>query len=138
MNDMLRPHLDDFATIYLDDILVFSRSQEEHAEHVRIILQILREHNFKAKRKKCVFNMARVTYLGHVIDSDGVHMDPAKVEAVANWPTPTSGADLRPFLGLAGYMRRYIKGFAKITSCLQELTKLNTKWSWTSEHQKQF
>ena len=105
---------------------------------MRIILQILREHNFKAKRNKCEFDMARVTYLGHVIDSDGVHMDPAKVEAVANWPTPTSGADLRRFLGLAGYMRRYIKGFAKTTSCLHELTKLSTKWSWTSEHQKQF
>lgn len=120
MNDMLRPYLDDFVT-------VFSKSEVEHLKHVCAILELLRMHKFQAKRKKCEFGMSRVTYLGHIIDGDGVHMDPVKVESVANWPQPKTVKQLRSFLGMAGYFRRFIKGFAKIANCLHELTKASTR-----------
>ena len=138
MDDMLRPHLDVFTTVYLDDILILSKTFEEHMEHLDKILTLLSEHKFHVKQKKCKFGLTRITSLGHIIDRDGIHMDPSKVEAVREWPTPNKVRKLRGFLGLAGYFRRFIQAFAAIASPLIELTKEDTPWQWTSEHQEAF
>ena len=139
MDDMLRPHLDVFTTVYLDDILIFSNTFEEHMEHLDKVLTLLSEHKFHVKQKRCDFGLTRITFLGHVIDRDGIHMDPCKVEAVREWPTPNKVRKLRGFLlGLADYFRRFIQAFAAIASPLIELTKEDTPWQWTSEHQEAF
>ena len=138
MNNVLRPYLDKFVVVYLDDILVYSRDLSEHREHLRLVLGLLRQHKLHVKRSKCEFAMERVSYLGHVIDTSGVHMDPAKVDAVQAWPTPRNVKDVRSFVGLAGYYRRFIKGFSAISAPLHELTKQNVAWDWSSAHDRAF
>ena len=97
--------------LFIDDILIYSRSKEEHAEHLKAILTLLREEKLYAKFSKCDFWIEKVQFLEHVIDSKGIHVDPAKIEAVKNWASPTSPTEIRQFLGLAGYYRRFIEGF---------------------------
>ena len=108
--------------VFIDDILIYSRNEEEHAQHLRTILELLREEKLYAKFSKCDFWIKKVQFLGHVIDSKGIHVDPAKIEAVKNWTSPTSPTEIRQFLGLAGYYRRFIEGFSKIAKPLTELT----------------
>ena len=109
MNRVCKPYLDKFVIVFIDDILIYSRSKEEHAEHLKTLLELLKEEKLYAKFSKCDFWIEKVQFLGHVIDSRGIHVDPAKVEAVRNWASPTSPTEIRQFLGLAGYYRRFIK-----------------------------
>ena len=103
MNSIYRPYLDKFVVVFIDDILIYSKTKEEHEEHLRISLQILRENKLYAKLSKCEFWLEEVSFLGHVVTKDGIAVDPSKVEAVLRWERPTSVTEIRSFLGLAGY-----------------------------------
>ncbi|GJY10173.1 putative reverse transcriptase domain-containing protein [Tanacetum coccineum] len=109
MNRVCKPYLDKFVIVFIDDILIYSRNEEEHANHLRIILELLRKEKLYAKFSKCDFWIRIVQFLGHLIDNQGLHVDPAKIEAVKNWTSPTTPIEIRQFLGLAGYYQRFIK-----------------------------
>ncbi|GJV33666.1 putative reverse transcriptase domain-containing protein [Tanacetum coccineum] len=128
MNRVCKPYLDKFVIVFIDDILIYSRNIEEHANHLRIILELLKKEKLYAKFSKCDFWIHIVQFLGHLIDSQGLHVDPAKIEAVKNWASPTTPTEIRQFLGLAGYYRRFIKDFSKIAKSLTELTQKNKKY----------
>ena len=114
MNRIFKPFLDMFVVVFIDDILVYSRSKEAHEGHLRIVLHVLRDEKLYAKFSKCEFWLREVAFLGHVVSGEGVKVDPKKTEAVKNWPRPLSYSDIRSFLGLAGYYRRFVEGFASI------------------------
>ncbi|GJY40733.1 putative reverse transcriptase domain-containing protein [Tanacetum coccineum] len=130
MNRMCKPYLDKFVIVFIDDILIHSRNKEEHANHLRIILELLKKEKLYAKFSKCDFWIQIVQILGHLIDSQGLHIDPAKIEAIKNWTSPTTPTEIRQFLGLAGYYRRFIKDFSKIAKSMTELTQKNKKYIW--------
>ena len=111
MNRVFRPYLDRFVIVFIDDILVYSRSELEYKRHLGLVLQTLRQHQLCAKFSKCEFWLSRVGFLGHVVSPDGISVDPHKVEAVAKWEEPTTVTKVRIFLGLTGYYRRFIEGF---------------------------
>jgi hypothetical protein len=138
MNRVFHEYLDSFVIVFIDDILVYSKIQEEHEEHLRIVLQILRDRKLFAKLKKCEFWMDRVVFLGHVISRDGITVDPSKIEAVVNWVRPTNVSEVRSFLGLAGYYRRFVEGFSRIATPLTRLTQKNAKFEWTDECERSF
>ncbi|XP_071939113.1 uncharacterized protein [Coffea arabica] len=119
-----------FVVVFIDDILVYSRSREEHEQHLRIVLQTLREHQLFAKFSKCEFWLEEVAFLGHIISKDGLAVDPAKVKVVAKWKRPENPTEVRSFLGLAGYYRRFIKNFSRIAGPLTNLTKKQGKYIW--------
>ncbi|GKA13302.1 putative reverse transcriptase domain-containing protein [Tanacetum coccineum] len=138
MNRVCKPYLDKFVIVFIDDILIYSRNKEEHADHLRIILELLRKEKLYAKFSKCEFWISIVQFLGHLIDSQGLHVDPAKIEAVKNWASPTTPTEIRQFLGLAGYYRRFIKDFSKIAKSLTELTQKNKKYIWGKDQETAF
>ncbi|GKC61303.1 reverse transcriptase domain-containing protein [Tanacetum coccineum] len=138
MNRVCKPYLDEFVIVFIDDILIYSRNKEEHADHLRIILELLRKEKLYAKFSKCDFWISIVQFLGHLIDSQGLHVDPAKIEAVKNWASPTTPTEIRQFLGLAGYYRRFIEGFSKIAKPLTELTQKNKKYIWGEDQESAF
>ncbi|XP_050881245.1 uncharacterized protein LOC127084776 isoform X1 [Lathyrus oleraceus] len=123
MNRIFHPYLDKFVVVFIDDILVYSKSEEEHAEHLRVVLGVLREKKLFAKLSKCEFWLGEVSFLGHVISRGGVAVDPSKIEAVSKWEAPKSVAEIRSFLGLAGYYRKFIEGFSKLALPLTMLTR---------------
>ncbi|GKA91062.1 putative reverse transcriptase domain-containing protein [Tanacetum coccineum] len=138
MNRVCKPYLDKFVIVFIDDILIYSRNEEEHANHLRIILELLRKEKLYAKFSKCDFWIRMVQFLGHLIDSQGLHVDPAKIEAVKNWASPTTPTEVRQFLGLAGYYRRFIQGFSKIAKPLTKLTQKNKKYIWEKDQETAF
>ncbi|GJW30354.1 putative reverse transcriptase domain-containing protein [Tanacetum coccineum] len=138
MNRVCKPYLDKFVIVFIDDILIYSRNKEEHANHLRIILELLRKEKLYAKFSKCDFWIRIVQFLGHLIDSQGLHVDPAKIEAVKNWTSPTTPTEVRQFLGLAGYYRRFIEGFSKIAKPLTKLTQKNKNYTWGEEQESAF
>ena len=113
-----------------NDILVYSKTEEEHVEHLKTVLQVLREKKLYAKLSKCEFWLKEVSFLGHVISGDGIAVDPSKVEAVSQWETPKSVTEIRSFLGLAGYYRRFIEGFSKLALPLTQLTCKGKSFVW--------
>ncbi|GJX88857.1 reverse transcriptase domain-containing protein [Tanacetum coccineum] len=138
MNRVCKPYLDKFVIVFIDDIIIYSRNKEEHADRLRIILELLKKEKLYAKFSKCDFWISIVQFLGHVIDSQGIHVDPAKIEAVKNWASPTTPTEVRQFLGLAGYYRRFIEGFLKIAKSLTELTQKNKKYIWGENQESAF
>ncbi|GJZ77550.1 putative reverse transcriptase domain-containing protein [Tanacetum coccineum] len=138
MNRVYKPYLNKFIILFIDDILIYSRNKEEHANHLRIILELLKKEKLYAKFSKCDFWIRIVQFLGHLIDSQGLHVDPAKIEAVKNWTSPTTPTEIRQFLGLAGYYRRFIKDFSKIAKSLTELTQKNKKYIWGKDQESAF
>jgi hypothetical protein len=123
MNQIFQKYLNKFVLIYLDDILIFSKTPQEHLQHIRQVLHIIRKNNLSLKAKKCHFFQSEVKFLGHVISKDGIKPDPEKVQAVQDWVEPSSQTQVRAFLGLTTYFKRFIKGYAKIAAPLMELTK---------------
>ncbi|KAJ9512039.1 hypothetical protein QJQ45_004614 [Haematococcus lacustris] len=138
MNDIFRPHLDQFVLVYLDDILIYSRSEAEHLEHLRTVLGLLRQHQLYANLSKCAFFLPSMDFLGHIISADGIHPDPAKIRAMVEWPVPRNLNDLRSFLGSANYYRRLIHHHAHLILPLTNLLKAETPWSWGPEQQEAF
>ncbi|GKA82752.1 putative nucleotidyltransferase, ribonuclease H [Tanacetum coccineum] len=138
MNRVCKPYLDKFVIVFIDDILIYSRNEKEHEEHLKTILEMLKKEELYAKFSKCEFWINTVKFLGHVIDSSGIHVDPAKIEAVKNWASPTTPSEIRQFLGLAGYYRRFIEGFSKIAKPMTELTQKNQKFDWGEEQEEAF
>lgn len=138
MNDIFRQHLDTFVLVYLDDILVYSKNEEDHARHLRIVFDILRKHKLYVKMSKCAFGQTSLPFLGHLVGKDGISVDPSKVEAVKDWPTPANCHDIRCFLGLANYYRRFVKSFSHIASPLTNLLGKKTTFQWTSTEQQAF
>ncbi|GJR89612.1 putative reverse transcriptase domain-containing protein [Tanacetum coccineum] len=123
MNRVCRPYLDKFVIVFIDDILIYFKTQEEHVEHLRLVLELLKKEKLYAKFSKCEFWLREVQFLGHVINGNGVHVDPSKIEAVKNWKSPRTLTEVRSFLELAGYYRRFIKNFSKIAKPLTILTQ---------------
>ncbi|GKE21652.1 putative reverse transcriptase domain-containing protein, partial [Tanacetum coccineum] len=135
MNRVCKPYLDKFVIVFIDDILIYSCNEEEHANHLRIILELLKKEKLYAKFSTCDFWIHIVQFLRHLIDSQGLHVDPAKIEAVKNWASPTTPMEVRQFFGLAGYYRRFIKDFSKIAKSLTELTQKNKKYIWGEDQE---
>ncbi|GJY38703.1 putative reverse transcriptase domain-containing protein [Tanacetum coccineum] len=138
MNGVCKPYLDKFVIVFIDDILIYSRNEKEHEEHLKIILELLKKEELYAKFSMCEFWINTVKFLGYVIDSSGIHVDPAKIEAVKNWASPTTPSEIRQFLGLAGYYRRFIKGLSKIAKPMTELKQKDKKFDWGEEQESAF
>ena len=130
--------LDKFVVVFIDNILIFSKIEEEHAKHLRLVLQKLREHKLYAKRSKCEFWLNEVSFLGHVVSNGGIAVDPGKVKDVLNWKPPTDVGQIRSFLGLAGYYRRFIEGFSKLAKPMIALLEKNAKFVWSEKCQANF
>ncbi|GJT99174.1 putative reverse transcriptase domain-containing protein [Tanacetum coccineum] len=138
MNRVCKPYLDKFVIVFIDDILIYSKNKEEHEEHLKLILELLKKEELYAKFSKCEFWILKVQFLGHVIDSKGIHVDPAKIESVKDWASPKSATEIRQFLGLAGYYRRFIEGFSKIAKPMTKLTQKNVKFDWGEKEEAAF
>ena len=138
MNDILRPYLDQFVIVYLDDISIYSKTKEEHLEHLDEVLTILEQHRLFVGLDKCSFGVQEMEFLGHVVGTDGVKVDPKKVQAVKDWPTPKDVKEVRSFLGLTGYFRRFIRHYAHKALPLTNLTKKETRWHWGTAEQEAF
>ena len=138
MNRVLAPYLDRFCVVYLDDILIFSRSPEEHATHLRLVLQALEENELYAGLDKCTFGQKEVEFLGHIVGAGVLRPDPAKLAAVRDWPTPRNVRDVRSFLGLTSYYRRFVRGYAQMALPLNELTRHDYPWRWREEEEAAF
>jgi hypothetical protein len=138
MNKVFMEYLDKFVVVFIDDILVFSRSEEEHEEHLRLVLQKLCEHQLYAKFSKCAFWLKEVSFLGYIITDGGIAVDPSKVRDVLNWSPPKNVLEIRSFLGLAGYYRRFIEGFSKIVKPLTTLLEKGKEFKWDEKCQASF
>jgi hypothetical protein len=138
MQQVFRPYLDQFVIVFLDDILIYSRTWEEHREHVRTVLQLLRQHQLYAKASKCEFFRQKIGFLGHVVDTNGIHMEPDKVKAIQEWPVPRNVHDIRSFLGLAGYYRKFVRSFSRLSSPLSELLQKDKPFEWSPVQQQAF
>ncbi|XP_071739972.1 uncharacterized mitochondrial protein AtMg00860-like [Rutidosis leptorrhynchoides] len=138
MNRVCKPYLDKFIIVFIDDILIYSKNKEEHEQHLRLVLQLLEKEQLYAKFSKCGFWLDSVQFLGHVVNSEGIHVDPTKIEAIKNWEVPKNPSQIRQFLGLAGYYRRFIQNFSKIARPLTVLTHKDKKFEWSSAQESAF
>ncbi|GJV09375.1 putative reverse transcriptase domain-containing protein [Tanacetum coccineum] len=138
MNRVCKPYLDKFVIVFIDDILIYSKDEREHEEHLKAILELLKEEKLYAKFSKCEFWIPKVQFLGHVIDSRGIHVDPAKIESIKDWASPKTPTEIRQFLGLAGYYRRFIEGFSKIAKSMTKLTQKGIKFDWGEKEEDAF
>ncbi|GKF02390.1 putative reverse transcriptase domain-containing protein, partial [Tanacetum coccineum] len=125
-----KPYLDKFVIVFIDDIQIYLKSKQEHEEHLKLILELLKKEELYAKFSKCEFWIPKVQFLGHVIDSKGIHVDPVKIESIKDWASPKTATEIRQFLGLAGYYRRFIEGFSNIAKSMTKLTQKKVKFDW--------
>ena len=130
MNSVFMPEIDRFVVVFIDDILVYSKNEEDHAKHLHVVLQRLRDHRLYAKFSKCKFWLDSVKFLGYTASSKGISVDPGKVQEVMDWKPPTSVHQIRSFLGLAGYYRCFIPDFSRIAKPMTELLKKAVKFVW--------
>jgi hypothetical protein len=138
MNKVFMEYLNKFMVVFIDGILVYSRSEEEHEEHLRLVLMKLQDHRLYVKLSKCEFWLKQVDFLGQVISKGGISMDQSKIQDVLSWNAPTSVDNIQSFLGLAGYYQRFIKGFSKITKPMTELLEKDKKFKWTPAYEASF
>ena len=138
INDSLREYLDQFCSAYLDDILIYSRTKEEHITHVKKVLERLRSAGLFAKLSKCEFFVTETKFLGLIVGRDGFKMDPEKVKTILEWKTPRSATDVLRFNGFCNFYRRFIRDYSKIVTPLINLTKKNTPFNWTRSYEDAF
>jgi hypothetical protein len=138
MNKVFMKFLDKFVVVFIDDILVYSKTEEGHAEHLRLVLGTLREHQLYAKFSKCEFWLKKVGFLGHVISAGGVSIDPSKIISSMERKAPINPTELRAFLGLASYYRKFVEGFSSIACLLTQLLKKDKKFEWTEKCKQSF
>ncbi|GJZ84265.1 putative reverse transcriptase domain-containing protein [Tanacetum coccineum] len=138
LNKLILPYLDKFVIVFIDDFLIYSKNKQEHEEHLKLILELLKKEELYAKFSKCEFWIPKVQFLGHVIDSEGIHVDPAKIESIKDWTSPKSPTEIRQFLGLAGYYQRFIEGFLKIAKPMTKLTQKKVKCVWGYKQEETF
>ncbi|KAL0551242.1 hypothetical protein IC582_010328 [Cucumis melo] len=138
MNRVFREFLDTFVIVFIDDILIYSKTEAEHEEHLRMVLQTLRDNKLYAKFSKCEFWLKQVSFLGHVVSKAGVSVDPAKIEAVTGWTRPSTVSEVRSFLGLAGYYRRFVENFSRIATPLTQLTRKGAPFVWSKACEDSF
>ncbi|XP_040374086.1 uncharacterized protein LOC121052704 [Rosa chinensis] len=137
-NRVFCPYLDRFVIVFIDDILVYSESDELHIKHLKLVLRTLREAKLYAKLSKCEFWLNSIGFLGHVVSVEGISVDPQKVEAVLNWERPTTVTEIRSFLGLAGYYRRFVQDFSRLAAPLTKLTRKGAKFFWSEDCEQSF
>jgi hypothetical protein len=130
MNNIFSQYLNKFVVVFIDDILVYSKTEEEHDEHLRIVLQTLRKHKLYRKFDKCDFYQKEIQYLGHVISAKRIVVDTERIKCIKEWPIPKDVADIWSFMGITGYYRRFIEGFSKISYPIMSLQKKGTKFNW--------
>ncbi|GJU48202.1 putative reverse transcriptase domain-containing protein [Tanacetum coccineum] len=138
MNRVCKPYLDKFVIVFIDDILIYSKNKQEHEGHLKLILELLKKEELYAKFSKCEFWIPKVQFLGHVIDSQGIHVDPSKIESIKDWASPKSPTEIHQFLGLAGYYRRFIEGFSKIAKPMTKLTQKKVVFIWGDKQEAAF
>ncbi|GBG85619.1 hypothetical protein CBR_g40347 [Chara braunii] len=138
MNRIFHDYLDKFVIVYLDDILIFSKTVEEHVAHLDKVLSLLQQHKFKINGEKCEFGRTRVLYLGHEISAEGLKPDNAKVANIRDWPRPQSVTEIGSFLGMTDYYRTFVKNYSIVASPLTDLTRLDTPWEWTDKCEAAF
>ncbi|KAL0541199.1 hypothetical protein IC582_021238 [Cucumis melo] len=138
MNRVFREFLDTFVIVFIDDILIYSKTEAEHEEHLRMVLQTLRDNKLYAKFSKCEFWLKQVSFLGHVVSKAGVSVDPAKIEVVTGWTRPSTVSEVRSFLGLAGYYRRFVENFSRIATPLTQLTRKGAPFVWSKACEDSF
>ncbi|XP_042497656.1 uncharacterized mitochondrial protein AtMg00860-like [Macadamia integrifolia] len=138
MNRVFHDMLDQYVIVFIDAILIYSKSKEDHANHLRSVLQRLREKQLDAKFSKCEFWSSQVNFLGHIVSARGIEVDPGKVKAVLDWESPKNVSEIRSFLGLAGYYRRFIENCAWISAPMTQLTRKGVKFEWTEESENSF
>jgi hypothetical protein len=138
MNKLFMEYLDKFVVVFIDDILTFSKTEEEHEKHLRLVLEKLRSNKLYAKFSKCEFWLTEVPFLGHVISAGRVSVDLGKVKDVLNWMPPTIASEIHSFLGLVGYYCQFIKDFSKIVKLMMKLLEKNKAFEWTAECQASF
>ena len=137
MNRVFHPYLDQFVIVFIDDILVYSKNTKEHAYHLRIVLQILRDRELYAKFFKCEFWLNEVVFFGHVF-VNGIFVDSKKVEAIVNWEQPKNIIEIQSFLGLTGYYRRFVEHFSLLSTPLTRLTRKGIKFEWDDGCEQSF
>ncbi|GBG85963.1 hypothetical protein CBR_g40776 [Chara braunii] len=138
MNRIFHDHLDKFVVVYLDDILIFSKSVEEHAQHVETVLSLLQQHKYKVNLEKCEFGCTKILYLGHEVSAEGIRPEDAKVASIRDWPRPQTVTEVISFLGMCGYYRNFVKNYSTVASPLTDLTRLDTPWDWSDECEAAF
>ncbi|XP_059063838.1 uncharacterized mitochondrial protein AtMg00860-like [Cryptomeria japonica] len=140
MNDVLRPFTNSFVVVYLDDILIFSKTWDEHLQHVEQVLSTLQQHKLYANRENCSFGLESIQYLGYVVDGKGIHVDPTKIQVIKDWPSPKNIIELRSFLGLANFYRRFVLGFSQLTWPMNQVLRggSKTKFVWTEAQERSF
>jgi hypothetical protein len=138
MNSVFMPELDKFIMVFIDEILVYSKNEAEPEQHLRIVLQWLRDHQLYAKFSKCAFWLKKIPFLGHVISAEGIEVDPSKVQEILDWKSPRSVMQIRSFLGLAGYYRRFIPNFSKITKPMTKLLEKEVRFIWSVQCEEAF
>ncbi|KAJ0481098.1 putative nucleotidyltransferase, Ribonuclease H [Helianthus annuus] len=138
MNRVCKSYLDKFVIVFIDDILIYSKTKAKHEQHLRAVLELLKKEQLYAKFSKCEFWLREVQFLGHVVNGDGIHVDPTKIEAIKDWETPKTPTEIRQFLGLAGYYRRFIENFSKIAQPLTLLTQKDKKFDWGIKQEEAF
>ena len=138
MHRVFQPYLDQFVVVFVDEVLIYSQSEWEHEYHLRIVLQLLRDHQLYAKISKCEFWLTEVKFLGHVVSTSSVLVNLEKVKAVMSWEWPKSVFEIRSFLGLAGYYRRFNEDFSRFAAPMTRLTQKEVKFDWDDRCEKAF
>jgi hypothetical protein len=138
MNSVFMDYLDKFMVVFIDDILIYSQNEQEHEEHLRKVLQRLRDCQLYAKLSKCKLWISEVLFLGHIINREGLAVDPKKVTTILDWKAPKDVRGIKSFIGIAGYYRRFVEGFSKIARPMTSLLAKKVEFKWTPTCQKSF
>ena len=138
MNRIFRPYVDQFFAVFIDYILVYSKYRENHDTHLRVVLETLRKKQLYAKLNKCEFWLNEVSFLGHIVSKEGIRVNLKKIEVVLDWKPPRNVTEVRSFLGLVGYYKRFVKGFSMTAAPMMRLLQKNVKYEWSEKCQRSF